>query len=506
MKKALFFSFLCVCFLCAARAQDRIMVIADPHVYPQAMIEADDAFDAYLAKQRKMVHLSEPAWRALMDTALKYRPQLLLIPGDLTRDGEPESHALVAESLNQLRAQGIPSLVIPGNHDLPDQADWSTRYAAMFAQALKEPGSYSFSAEPLPGLTVLGIDGSHGTAGTGSLSDATLRWLLNRADSATAKGNAIIAMCHWQLLEHVDRQAMIESSCRLKNADAIRDSLMHHGVRLVLTGHFHVNGISTRLDSIPFSNDSIVEITTGSPITYPCPFRWLTLSADRTQLTVETANITALDGIADLNSYSREWMRTQLRALVPSLSLRAWRKVDAAWGTASALIGSEKAEMLQTIMPKDDSTRIALVEKHLAPALVELYLFHSEANENEHPQRGDSLAQAFYDGMERMINEMMNPYLSQPGMRSMQKVMVAMAQEVARKTVQSMVEDITAYETFLANRTDDLRPVLRLYTPFLQALETVTGEPAGNRKMVKNGQLYIRHGDSLYSLHGTQVE
>ena len=73
------------------------------------------------------------------------------------------------------------------------------------------------------------------------------------------KGNTIIAMCHWQLLEHIDKQSRLESSCRLKNADAIRDSLMQHGVHLVLTGHFHVNGISTRHDSIT-GNDSIVPL------------------------------------------------------------------------------------------------------------------------------------------------------------------------------------------------------------------------------------------------------
>ena len=52
-----------------SKAQDRIMVIADPHVYPQALIAQDTAtFNAYMKGQRKMVDLSEPIWHALIDT------------------------------------------------------------------------------------------------------------------------------------------------------------------------------------------------------------------------------------------------------------------------------------------------------------------------------------------------------------------------------------------------------------------------------------------------------
>ena len=61
-----------------------------------------------MTKQRKMLDLSEPIWYALMDTAMKYRPDLLLIPGDLTRDGEPEAHAVgiaAADLLVQLPAE-----------------------------------------------------------------------------------------------------------------------------------------------------------------------------------------------------------------------------------------------------------------------------------------------------------------------------------------------------------------------------------------------------------------
>ena len=58
------------------RAQERIMVIADPHVLAGSLVEPGQALDDMMASQRKMLDLSEEAWNAVMDTALKYRPAL----------------------------------------------------------------------------------------------------------------------------------------------------------------------------------------------------------------------------------------------------------------------------------------------------------------------------------------------------------------------------------------------------------------------------------------------
>ena len=102
-----------------AWSEQRIMVIADPHVYPLTSIAQEADFDAYMAKQRKMIDLSEPIWHALVDTAFKYHPDLLLIPGDMTRDGEQAAHDTVVAALNRLQQAGIRTLVIPGTMTCP---------------------------------------------------------------------------------------------------------------------------------------------------------------------------------------------------------------------------------------------------------------------------------------------------------------------------------------------------------------------------------------------------
>ena len=121
MKRILLIGLIALCWG-GMQAQERIMVITDPHVLAPSLVEHGTAFDEMMTGQRKMIDLSAPVWEALMDTALLYKPELVLIPGDLTKDGELESHALVAASLKTLREAGINVLVIPGNHDIGGKA------------------------------------------------------------------------------------------------------------------------------------------------------------------------------------------------------------------------------------------------------------------------------------------------------------------------------------------------------------------------------------------------
>ncbi len=506
MKKLLLFLLALTPFV--AKAQDRIMVIADPHVLPQSVIDQEANFDEYMAKQRKMIDLSEPIWHALEDTALRYQPSLILIPGDLTRDGEQAAHDTVSATLLRLQQAGIRTLVIPGNHDLPG-ANWESLYPGTFQNAVKDAGSHSYAVEPLPGLTVIGIDGSNGNASVGELSDATLSFILAQADSAVAKGHTIIAMSHWQILEHFDQQGTLESSCRFRNADDLRDSLMHHGVHLVLTGHFHINGITTYRDTTGLTTDSLVEITTGSPITYPCPFRWLTHTPSRGEIAVETDYLTSVDTIADLETYSREWMREHATNMIPALAIRAWNKVDSKWD--NTIVPMFKQAHIPTIsinyihdhmLPSTDEERIDITQRHLGKAAVDMYLFHSEANEFERPEMGQALADSVYAGMEGMMSECFGL------LDEMLAGIKLLAKQMAQDPVQSLVEDKTMRNSALhSDVTDDLHPSLMINNPQIftdvNSAEVITGP---YRKVLRNGQVLIEHPDgSQYTILGEKV-
>ena len=506
-----------------AMQAERVMVISDPHVIAQTLLQPGTAADEMLASGRKMLDLSEPAWKALMDTALLYQPDLLLIPGDLTKDGEAVSHDTVVASLTRLQEAGIPTLVIPGNHDISSTAayaydgDQKTEVAniddaqfdqlyAPFMGAVREPNSHCYVAEPLPGVTVLAIDGSHGNAGTGSLSDATLNWLLEQADAAENKGNLIIAMCHWQILEHVDNMAEFMSSSQLDTASYVAQQLAAHKVRFILTGHFHVNGATTKY----FGNDSIVEVTTGAPVAYPCPYRWLDISADRSTVTVGTEEIRSLDTIADLHTYSRAWQEAHTWTMLPQMSKKAWTKVDAyvaAMKKSSNLFYKGQAMLLEAIMPQTDSARNDLFERNMGEAVVNLYMLHSDANEPDRPEK-NAVKTAVFTGMSNMILEITG-VSTQLG-EAFVEMLSETAMNMIRVPVESMCEDKTTATdgASVKNRTDDLSLVLHLQAP--QQLGTGIERPVEGsmnpQKVLRDGQIYILRGEKVFTLQGVEVK
>ena len=505
---------MCIC------AQERIMVVADPHVFAVTLFDNGQAFTDMMESQRKMLDLSEATWKETMDLVLAAKPDLLLIPGDLTKDGETDSHSVVQRDLQNLNEQGIKTLVIPGNHDLGGTAytyfgdqkqvattisdsQWWTYYESVTNGLIaKDANSHSYAAEPLEGLTVLGIDGSHNNAGTGYLSPETLAWILAQADAAKAKGHMIIAMCHWQLMDHFDKQASLESSCQLKDAAAVRDSLIQHGVHAVLTGHFHVNGMTTYRNG----TDSLVEITTGSPITFPCPYRMLTVSKDRKDLSVNTGYITSLPGIEDLYTYSRDWMAVHTHNMITVLAPKVWSRVDEAKDKLSeAGIPEVAVEQIMECIPKTEEERIALVDKHIGNTVVELYLLHSEANEPDHKE-ADSLAQALYKGMDNMIDEVLS---AKPAVKIVfGGTMKVFAKSLAQEPVQSLVEDKTQWSSTNPDRTDDLTLSLTIgdgYEPIEQGCENIQSDKAQASKILRNGQLYLLYNGRIYDVQGRRI-
>ena len=510
-----------------ASAEYRMMLIADPHVMAQSLTEESRSFDLMMQKQRKMLHLSESAFIATIDTALLYKPSLVLIPGDLTKDSEVASHDVVLGQLKRLEEAGIAVLLIPGNHDIDgdakayigesaqgvdalSDAEWEDKYSMVYSQVTaKDPLSHSYLAEPISGVSILGIDASHG-AGDGYLSDETFQWLLNQADLARDKGNTVIAMCHWQLLNHVDGDGIIMESGRLQNADIVRDSLMAHGVRLVLTGHVHVNSISTYRDTISMTGDSIVEISTGSPITYPCPYRWLTVSDDRSNISVETANLTTLPNYSDLTQYSREWMREHAKVMIPTTSIRLFdhmevvleEYVNNTFGAQSGMVLS----LLKKSFPKTEDEEIALVEKHLANTIVELYLLHSDANEPLRTE-ADSLAQSMYAGISDMIHELTDASFKMFG--SIQKILIDIVIGASQESIQSLVEDRTHWTSqYYSDCTDDLTLVLTINQPTTETGISDINLPNNHQiydllgrcvsiEQTTSGQIYIQNGKKV---------
>lgn len=311
-------------------AQTRIAVVSDIHVMAPSLLpeeaKSQNAWKTYYAGDRKMLEHSVELFDQFL-TAVSGRADVLLITGDLTKDGELASHAYVIE---KLKASGLKNIyVIPGNHDFgrsgsPTQfnADGTTEAAPVLAvkdfasadvgyaafgygegSTLDPNGSLSYVAEPVEGLVLLGID-SH----TSSVPSQTLSWLCEQAKDACTNDKQVIAMMHHPLIEHIKGASMYISTYTVGSNTAVRDALIEAGVKVILTGHFHASDIA--YDWNDDETNGIYDINTGSLISYPCDYRLLTLSEDMQTLHVATESLNPAG--------SEEWLHGRLKALAKS--------------------------------------------------------------------------------------------------------------------------------------------------------------------------------------------
>ena len=321
----------------SATAQTRIAVVSDIHVMAPSLLPAGaentTAWTSYYSGQRKMLQQSADLFDQFVETMSTEKPDILLITGDLTKDGELVSHKYVRgkqgenengktedSGLKKLEAAGIQVYVIPGNHDFGDEGNHKQYYTdtdpeteptdvdvlttANFASFYtgygygidndnKDPNSLSYVADIADGLYLLAID-SHNS----SVSESTLNWIKEKALIARAAGKRVIAMMHHPLFPHITGANMFIDTYTVANYVDVRNALINAGVNVILTGHFHTSDIAYDwYDDATVTNKGIYDINTGSLISYPCDYRMLTLSADKSTLSVTTSN---LDEIPDL--------------------------------------------------------------------------------------------------------------------------------------------------------------------------------------------------------------
>ena len=329
-------------------SQIKMAVLSDIHVMaPELLISDGDAWQGYLAGDRRLVDYSRQLFdKALDEISNTVRPDYLIITGDLTKDGEAASHYYVKNKLDLIASSGIRVFIIPGNHD------WGTSYAKYYDGATEtaaetltmsemkslyssfeygiaehEETTMTWCCEPDEGLVLIGID----SGANGILSETTLSWVCDKARRAYSTGKQVIALMHHPLIPHFTGVEDFVSSAVINSYETVRNRLADAGVRVILTGHFHTSDIAKDFNA-NFTKE-ITDINTGSLVSYPCHYRVLTLSSDKSTLSVTTECIEELedgDGFADIaKGRLKEAVENQVRAQGAAYSTVAPKIADA---------------------------------------------------------------------------------------------------------------------------------------------------------------------------------
>lgn len=280
----------------------KISILSDPHLYSTSLGTTGTIFEEYLKKDCKLIKESELILDAALAKIKADDANIVLIPGDLTKDGEKINHEIMAQKLRALEATGKKVYVINGNHDITNPKAYQYSEAGTtrvpnissdgFESIYREFGydeaisrdenSLSYVVEPVPGYRIIAIDSciynddtyTSTSKTAGEIKSSTLQWVLAQIKDAKLQGKEIIAMMHHGLVPHTSLQATYYPDFLIKNYSKIATNLADAGLSVVFTGHFHAQDISAFTS---LTGNKIYDVETGSLVTYPVPIRKVSL-------------------------------------------------------------------------------------------------------------------------------------------------------------------------------------------------------------------------------------
>ena len=335
-----------------------IAVLSDIHILPSELIKDTEDYQDALNSDRKIFTESQGILDRMLAEVVEQAPDVLMISGDLTKDGELESHQYLAEQLAELKV-ALPDIkiyVTNGNHDVNNNLayNYNTEDGAKVPATRTTPelfletyadtvynaengivaqfkpstytededgdkaGMLSYVAEPAEGYTIIVVDSGRysadntdeGTAEhqtSGQISAELQAWVVEQAQAAVAKGNTVIGMMHHGLIEHFDMEEEFLGEYLVNDYQAVSAAFADAGIHYVFTGHMHANDIATMTTE---AGNELYDIETGSAVTYPCPMRFVSFTSETVgeARTVEAAidTVTNLDNITYLTANKEE--------------------------------------------------------------------------------------------------------------------------------------------------------------------------------------------------------
>jgi len=273
----------------------RFYLITDLHYFENSLGAEGEAYEARsLTDQKCIAETGAIIDSAFAQLAADTQVNNILIAGDMTFNGEAESHRAMIKKLDALQAAGKRIYMITGNHDGDHEA-----YAFSGANRIDVEGT---AREELPnlyyeygwkdaiavesrrrcyvaqlgdGVRLLGI--YHNLDDDNSGFEDIMDWILAQVADAQRCGDLIFGMAHVPILPGAPVLTRV-GDATIQGGKGIARRLADAGLALMFTGHMHmqsINKLATKRGKFLF------DICTGSLVGGPCAIRNISIDENR---------------------------------------------------------------------------------------------------------------------------------------------------------------------------------------------------------------------------------
>ena len=270
--------------------QKTIFVASDLHLLSNNLISDDNQtyLKKYLTGDGRVQEYDYDLIEEFVKQININKPEYVMITGDLTLNGEKDSHLELIKLLSNIN-DDTKALIVPGNHDICNVNSMSYVNDAArgtqnvnydeFRQLYKDfgyQGAYSYDPNSLSyiydlndnlwalmlddNISFLNEDFDYNNVG-GYVLEETLEWIEDNLKVAKEKNIKVISFMHHNLLLH---NSMFDRLYRLGNASEVLDLYSKYNVNLNFSGHLHIQSIKDSL----VNKQRIYEVVNSSLLDY----------------------------------------------------------------------------------------------------------------------------------------------------------------------------------------------------------------------------------------------
>ncbi len=250
---------------------------------------------------------------AFRDICKDEETEIVLISGDLTFDGEVQSHDALIEKLYALKAKGKRIFITFATHDfymharkytdegeieLPKytRAELRQKYADFgYNEAIAEhKGSYSYCVQLSDDVRMLALNDDGDFDKFCGYYNDLLFWIKDQIEAAHEAGCEIFAMTHHPILEPSPVYPLFSHRAMLGGYEFTGPYLANAGLEYVFVGHTHIHDINSLTTD---KGNTLYQVNTAALTAYPLAYRKIELSDKG--MDVKTVQVTEIDADTD---------------------------------------------------------------------------------------------------------------------------------------------------------------------------------------------------------------
>ncbi len=291
-------------------------LLTDTHYFEPSLGASGKGYDEYMKGEQMCLAESSAILKATFEKIAEDKDtDFVIIPGDLTKNGEKESHKGFLRELYKLREKGKKIYIITARHDFNDSPRGYKNDGFVPVEGTKrlelpelykdfgygeaiafDKRTHSYVAQLKKDVRLLAINCDADTyEERGSIDGQLMQWIKKQASDAKKDGCFMFAINHYPVIPSVPVFDLVEDA-KLKKWKETAEALPDLGINIIFTGHMHIQSVNEYINK---NGKKLYDICTSALVGSPAVYRRVSISQEGS-LSIKTLAVPDFEW--DLNS------------------------------------------------------------------------------------------------------------------------------------------------------------------------------------------------------------